>query len=223
MIIKLADLRAAGLTEAQILLVVEAADTRQTDKRQEQNRKASQKYRGRHQNQQLNADVADGGSLPSLSTELTSSVSKEEERLEIVALGRDWLEFYSAYPHKVGKPKAKIAFERARKRAGFDTIMAGLFRYRDKTDDRPWCNPATWLNQDRWADQEGPSQEGNGKLMTAAVIEKREHELRLRLFGQGMDPYEIEQEVRRSTTVGAERPGNITQLRPSVGMVRGQN
>ena len=27
-----------------------------------------------------------------------------------------------------------------------DALMAALLRYAAKTDDRPWCNPATWLN-----------------------------------------------------------------------------
>jgi hypothetical protein len=32
-------------------------------------------------------------------------------------------------------------------------MMIGLEAYVDKTDDRPWCNPATWLNEGRWDDQ----------------------------------------------------------------------
>jgi hypothetical protein len=26
-------------------------------------------------------------------------------------------------------------------------------RYAAKTDDRPWCNPETWINQGRWEDR----------------------------------------------------------------------
>ena len=61
-------------------------------------------------------------------------------------------QFWSAYPNKVGKRDAEKAFHRASKRADLETIMEGLGRYVRKTDDRPWCNPATWLNQDRWQD-----------------------------------------------------------------------
>lgn len=61
--------------------------------------------------------------------------------------------FWQAYPNKVGKPQALAAFVKASKRADHETVMAGLARYVSKTDDRPWCNPATWLNQDRWDDQ----------------------------------------------------------------------
>ncbi|WP_116654404.1 hypothetical protein [Pelagibacterium sediminicola] len=66
---------------------------------------------------------------------------------------RKFEEFWLAYPHKVGKRDAMKAWRRARKRADFEIIMAGLRAYAGKTDDRPWCNPSTWLNQDRWGDQ----------------------------------------------------------------------
>ncbi|TPW29692.1 hypothetical protein FJU08_12810 [Martelella alba] len=61
-------------------------------------------------------------------------------------------QFWPAYPQKVAKPAALKAFMRARTRADLETILAGLNRYVAKRDDRPWCNPATWLNQDRWND-----------------------------------------------------------------------
>lgn len=64
----------------------------------------------------------------------------------------EFSDFWSIYPNKVGKRVAEAAFSKARKRADFETILAGLRRYVAKTDDRPWCNPATWLNQDRWDD-----------------------------------------------------------------------
>lgn len=62
-------------------------------------------------------------------------------------------DFWSLYPNKVGKREAETAFLKALKRADLETILVGLRRYAAKTDDRPWCNPATWLNQDRWTDQ----------------------------------------------------------------------
>jgi uncharacterized protein YdaU (DUF1376 family) len=63
--------------------------------------------------------------------------------------------FWPAYPNKVGKPAAERAYQAARKRgADLARIMAGLTRYmRDKPVDRPWLNPATFLNQERWADE----------------------------------------------------------------------
>ncbi|WP_129415928.1 hypothetical protein [Mesorhizobium sp. Pch-S] len=60
--------------------------------------------------------------------------------------------FWSIYPNRVGKRDAEKAFLKAIKRADLETILTGLRGYVAKTDDRPWCNPATWLNQDRWDD-----------------------------------------------------------------------
>jgi hypothetical protein len=63
-------------------------------------------------------------------------------------------EFWAAYPNKVGKGEARKSFERIRLvgLVSIEELMAGLERYRAKADDRPWCNPATWLNQERWSD-----------------------------------------------------------------------
>ena len=79
---------------------------------------------------------------------------KEREETRVTALApSEFEEFWKLYPNKVGKPKAKISFSQARKRADLQTIMDGLQRYVGKTDDRPWCNPTTFLNQDRWGDE----------------------------------------------------------------------
>lgn len=64
----------------------------------------------------------------------------------------DFETFWTEYPHKVGKRDAEKAFAKASSRIDLETLMAGLRRYAAKTDDRPWCNPSTWLNQDRWTD-----------------------------------------------------------------------
>jgi hypothetical protein len=64
--------------------------------------------------------------------------------------------FWPAYPNKVGKPKAASSFATKRKTYDLDAIMAGLDRYkRDKPGDRPWLNPATFLNQERFNDEPG--------------------------------------------------------------------
>jgi uncharacterized protein YdaU (DUF1376 family) len=67
--------------------------------------------------------------------------------------------WYAAFPNKVGRAAALKAFNivrRARK-ATFAELMSGLARYiRTKPPDRAWCNPATWLNQGRWADEPAP-------------------------------------------------------------------
>ncbi|MEJ0092809.1 MAG: hypothetical protein WDN46_05110 [Methylocella sp.] len=62
-------------------------------------------------------------------------------------------EFWLVYPNKVGKPVALKSWVKARRIADLETILGGLGAYLAKTDDRPWCNPATWLNQERWKDR----------------------------------------------------------------------
>jgi hypothetical protein len=76
------------------------------------------------------------------------------------ALRPDWPpdfaeQFWQQYPHKVGRGDAikklgKLARDGP---VAFSELMSALHRYAAKTDDRPWCNPATWLNQQRWLDQ----------------------------------------------------------------------
>jgi Protein of unknown function (DUF1376) len=94
-------------------------------------------------------------SLISSSSKNSDSLFKEEEsKEEKINLSR-FEQFWKQYPHKVGKREAQKSFDAVlrQKRATFEDLTCGLERYIAKTDDRPWCNPATWLNQDRWQDE----------------------------------------------------------------------
>ncbi len=63
-------------------------------------------------------------------------------------------EWWAVYPHKVAKPTAKKAFEKAIRKAPLVSLIAGVRDYvSGKPVDRPYCNPATWLNDERWLDQ----------------------------------------------------------------------
>ena len=75
----------------------------------------------------------------------------EDTRRRVV--GGDFATFWALYPNKVGKRAAEKAYASAIRRADPKVILDGLHRYAAKQDDRPWCNPATWLGQDRWEDQ----------------------------------------------------------------------
>lgn len=79
----------------------------------------------------------------------TSSLRSEVARERVPSRFDD---FWSLYPNKVGKADARKKFDKALKVVSFDELMAGLSRYVAKTDDRPWCNPSTWLHQERWSD-----------------------------------------------------------------------
>jgi hypothetical protein len=75
-----------------------------------------------------------------------------EVALVSLDLPSDWFEqFWKKYPNKVdpkGSKKKLVSVLKAG--TPFQTIMDGLDRYVAKTDDRPWCNPTTWINQARW-------------------------------------------------------------------------
>ncbi len=61
--------------------------------------------------------------------------------------------WWECYPEKVGKGAARKAFAKALTKTSLDQLIAGVERYKaTKPLDRSWCNPATWLNQERWLD-----------------------------------------------------------------------
>jgi len=64
--------------------------------------------------------------------------------------------FWSAYPHKVSKGHARKAFQAAIRKVDLETMLAAINLYvATKPPDRPYCNPGTWLNGERWNDEPG--------------------------------------------------------------------
>jgi hypothetical protein len=70
-------------------------------------------------------------------------------------------EWWSSYPHKVGKGAARKAFEKVRRKGtSLADLIAGVQRYiAMKPPEIAYCHPATWLNQDRWLDEPAPQPE----------------------------------------------------------------
>lgn len=71
-------------------------------------------------------------------------------------------EFWATYPRRVARRAAEDAWIKACKRAPFADILAGLrariaWWDRARTDRTLVPHPATWLNQDRWADEIEPT------------------------------------------------------------------
>jgi hypothetical protein len=100
----------------------------------------------------------------------------------------DWDRFWAEFPNKVGKAAARLAFQKATYRVAPETMFPGLLAYATKTDDRPWCNPATWLNQDRWDDQ--PSIRAGPTVRPLTEFQRKQQETRdvldqLRAYGNG--------------------------------------
>ncbi|MGN8023011.1 hypothetical protein ACTJJ7_20090 [Phyllobacterium sp. 22229] len=149
----------AGCTAEQLVAVVradeEANAERLADKR-EKNRIRQQNHRARNALSRVTeCDKRDllppEGSFPTpLSPNPLTSLPPSPPKGG--SSPTDFEAFWAKYPHKVGKRDAEKAFSQAIRRDSLDAIMAGLERYARKTDDRPWCNPSTFLNQDRWAD-----------------------------------------------------------------------
>ena len=86
-------------------------------------------------------------------TDAKASSKKNGERFDA---------WYKNYPRKVGRGAAKKSFERimAQGIATPEELSEGLARYiRTKPPTQAWCHPATWLNQERWADRENPGNE----------------------------------------------------------------
>lgn len=67
----------------------------------------------------------------------------------------DFDAFWSLYPRKVGKLDAMKAYEKARRLASAEDILAGVHQYRLHLPEemRYVAHPATWLNAGRWFDE----------------------------------------------------------------------
>lgn len=97
------------------------------------------------------------------SADIVGAVAKAEDAglLPEGAIFGVWEAFWRRYPHKTGKPDAERAFKRAMNRPGVTgaAILEGLERYiYDKPPERPWLNPSTFINQERWNDRPAPIQ-----------------------------------------------------------------
>lgn len=96
--------------------------------------------------------------------------------------------FYSAFPRRVNKAKAKVAFAKAFNRLrksmtceiAIKTIMDGVRVYSDNADPDALCHPTTWLNGDRWEDdpsgigkQDRKSRNADNAMLGAYVERER--------------------------------------------------
>jgi hypothetical protein len=118
-----------------------------------------------------------------------SRVQKErKEKPRASALATPWTEadrerFWATFPNKIGKADAMKAFDKASNKVTPEVLFPALNRYANKTDDRPFCNPSTWLNQERWLDQpavnnanrtSNPRTSGVDAILTVATRKARE-------------------------------------------------
>ena len=151
-------------------------------------------------------------------TEADTETETESEKKETreAALDDGWpsdfrVQFWEAWPNKVGKPKAMNELERLRRRGvPWLPIMDGLHRYkRTKPPDRPWLNPATFLHQERFNDQ--PAEVAIGKSESLASVAKRQADAGIS-FGPrptGLRLVEGRDDVLLLPEAGCERPRDL--------------
>lgn len=94
---------------------------------------------------------------------------KRKKKTQLASVLSDFDAWWEIYPHKVGKKPASKSYCHARKAVGSGVLITGLQKYiRNKPHDRPWLNPATWLNQERWNDQ--PAAKGSARPKTGLAV-----------------------------------------------------
>lgn len=143
-------------------------------------------------NPRLNARVnpLDKAQSPKARSQNPDAISQKvpKERTRAGALAAPWTEadrerFWAAFPNKIGKADAMKAFDKASNKVKPEVLFPALNRYANKTDDRPFCNPSTWLNQERWLDQpaanngnrtSNPRASGVDAILTVATRKARE-------------------------------------------------
>lgn len=134
-------------------------------------RSASAKLK--HSKSSANAEQLDTHAGATSQPQSQKQSSLRSERTRAGALAAPWTEadrerFWAAFPNKVGKADAMKAFDKASTKTTPDVLFPALDRYAKKTDDRPFCNPSTWLNQERWLDQPAIVTNGRRTVQQAA-------------------------------------------------------
>ena len=139
-------------------------------------------------------------------------------------------EFWVQCPRRIGKGAARKAFKTALTKASFTEIMAGMHKHAaavDGSDIKYVPHPATWLNAERWSDQNEPSNKAQGKSagnhgdifdIATEVLARRKARRELRADGiqdngeadagttpriEGPDRGDIQATVRRANHDGA--------------------
>jgi len=66
--------------------------------------------------------------------------------------------WYSVYPKKVSRPVAEKSYAKARQKVSREVLLDGArLMARAFKDDKTYCpNPSTWLNQEKWSDEDKP-------------------------------------------------------------------
>lgn len=126
--------------------------------------------------------AASCGELPQDAARIQSRIQNPESESRIQnpntreTRGAEFEKFWSAYPRKEGKQKARAAFEKVT--VPLETLLEALERQKTsaqwtKDDGQFIPHPATWLNGKRWEDQlpQAGYQKGGQRQLDADEIE----------------------------------------------------
>lgn len=202
--IDIAILRAAGLTDAQIVAVVDAENKAQlellADKR-ERDRIRKRNQRSRPQNPMDDVDSTDAADTPSPPSSFsptpphitTPSSPRSSLRSDshIEGWPNDFREqFWNAYPRRIGKKEAIRALERVRRQreVTFAQVMAAIGRIETK-DPQFVPYPATWINRGSYLDGDltstGPPLTEAAREILRKTAERNAENEKRKLNGQG--------------------------------------
>ena len=129
----------------------------------------------RWSNYRKNKETRDAMAMPYVK----SSQVKTEKKESTPSPNGEAIEFNSfwdVYPKKVAKGGALKAYKSAIKRgATHEQLRSGAGRYaiacqQARTEKQFTKNPATWINQDCWLDEDGPPSGNRGNGQRASVI-----------------------------------------------------
>jgi hypothetical protein len=99
----------------------------------------------------------DGRDPVSPVTHITRTTELEPLKQEpLNDISTNFNQFWELYPRKVGKGKARQAFEKALEKTDIDTILAGVeaYVYHEGYNDMEFiAHPTSWLNGERWDDE----------------------------------------------------------------------
>lgn len=77
----------------------------------------------------------------------------------------EFVQFWQAYPRKVGKGQARTAFKAARKKVALPVLLAALAEQAPRWSEPQFIpHPATWLNGERWEDAAPAGRNGSAGL-----------------------------------------------------------
>jgi hypothetical protein len=79
----------------------------------------------------------------------------KQDKKQTIYESKEFINFWEQYPKKVGKLEAAKAIKKLlKKQSDYDTMIESLKTYRFSKEKQYIPNPATWLNQRRWEDED---------------------------------------------------------------------